>query len=115
MVDLKGQHEFIKEEIKLEIDQVLNNTSFINGPVVYEFQKDLERFNQNINKDHKKRKILFVGRNEDRKGIKILIEAFKIINKKYSTVELNLVGEGVSLLTNEYKNIPNCKFYDHME
>ena len=46
MVDLKGQHEFIKEEIKLEIDQVLNNTSFINGPVVYEFQKDLERFNQ---------------------------------------------------------------------
>ena len=45
-VDLKGQHEFIKEEIKLEIDQVLNNTSFINGPVVYEFQKDLERFNQ---------------------------------------------------------------------
>ena len=30
MVDLKGQHEFIKEEIKLEIDQVLNNTSFIN-------------------------------------------------------------------------------------
>jgi len=76
---------------------------------------DLERFNQNINKDHKKRKILFVGRNEDRKGIKILIEAFKIINKKYSTVELNLVGEGVSLLSNEYKNIPNCKFYDHME
>ena len=46
MVDLKGQHESIKEEIKLEIDQVLNNTSFINGPVVYEFQKDLERFNQ---------------------------------------------------------------------
>ena len=46
MVDLKGQHESIKEEIKLEIDQVLNNTSFINGPVVNEFQKDLEKFNQ---------------------------------------------------------------------
>ncbi|MBK78711.1 MAG: transcriptional regulator [Flavobacteriaceae bacterium] len=46
MVDLKGQHESIKEEIKLEIDQVLNNTSFINGPAVNEFQKDLEKFNQ---------------------------------------------------------------------
>ncbi len=46
MVDLKGQHESIKEEIKLEIDQVFNNTSFINGPVVNEFQKDLEKFNQ---------------------------------------------------------------------
>ena len=46
MVDLKGQQESIKEEIKLEIDQVLNNTSFINGPVVNEFQKDLEKFNQ---------------------------------------------------------------------
>jgi len=46
MVDLRGQHESIKEEIKLEIDRVLNNTSFINGPVVNEFQKDLEKFNQ---------------------------------------------------------------------
>jgi len=46
MVDLKGQHESIKEEIKLEIDQVLNNTSFINGPVVNEFQKHLEKFNK---------------------------------------------------------------------
>ena len=46
MVDLKGQHESIREEIKLEIDQVFNNTSFINGPVVKEFQKDLEKFNQ---------------------------------------------------------------------
>jgi len=46
MVDLKGQHESIKEEIKLEVDKVLNNTSFINGPVVNEFQKKLEEFNQ---------------------------------------------------------------------
>ena len=46
MVDLKGQHESIKEEIKLEIDQVFNNTSFINGPVVNEFQKDLKKFNE---------------------------------------------------------------------
>jgi len=46
MVDLKGQHELIKEEIKLEVDKVLNNTSFINGPVVNEFQKKLEEFNQ---------------------------------------------------------------------
>jgi len=46
MVDLKGQHESIKEEIKREIDQVLNNTSFINGPVVNEFQKHLEKFNK---------------------------------------------------------------------
>jgi len=46
MVDLKGQHESIKEEIKLEVDKVLNNTSFINGPVVNEFQKKLEEYNQ---------------------------------------------------------------------
>jgi dTDP-4-amino-4,6-dideoxygalactose transaminase len=46
MVDLKGQHESIKEEIKIEVDKVLNNTSFINGPAVNEFQKNLEEFNQ---------------------------------------------------------------------
>ena len=46
MVDLKGQYESIKEEIKIEVDKVLNNTSFINGPTVIEFQKKLEEFNQ---------------------------------------------------------------------
>jgi len=46
MVDLKGQHESIKEEIKLEVDKVLSNSSFINGPAVNEFQKRLEEFNQ---------------------------------------------------------------------
>jgi UDP-2-acetamido-2-deoxy-ribo-hexuluronate aminotransferase len=46
MVDLKGQYNYIKNEIDLEINQVLNTTAFINGPVVNEFQKDLEKYNQ---------------------------------------------------------------------
>ncbi len=46
MVDLKGQHESIKEEIDLEIYKVLKSTSFINGPVVNQFQQKLEEFNK---------------------------------------------------------------------
>ena len=76
---------------------------------------DLERFKVKKNQVSQKLKILFVGRNEDRKGIKILLEAFMIVSAKYSNVELNLVGEGVASLSTNYRNIPNCKFYDHME
>ncbi|NOX48433.1 MAG: DegT/DnrJ/EryC1/StrS family aminotransferase [Chlorobi bacterium] len=42
MVDLKGQYEKIKTEIDSGIQKVIENTAFINGPAVKEFQKDLE-------------------------------------------------------------------------
>jgi UDP-2-acetamido-2-deoxy-ribo-hexuluronate aminotransferase len=44
MVDLMGQYAKIKEEVKTEINKVLDNASFINGPAVSEFQLDLEKY-----------------------------------------------------------------------
>ena len=44
MVDLKGQYEFIKPEVDIALEKVLETTSFINGPVVGEFQADLEAY-----------------------------------------------------------------------
>lgn len=44
MVDLRGQYEHIKEEVNNGIQEVLENTSFINGPAVHQFQKDLENY-----------------------------------------------------------------------
>lgn len=44
MVDLKGQYIKIKEEIDKSIQEVIENTAFINGPAVKEFQADLEKY-----------------------------------------------------------------------
>ncbi len=44
MVDLKSQYEKIKPEVDAAIQNVLNNTAFINGPEVKEFQKELETY-----------------------------------------------------------------------
>jgi dTDP-4-amino-4,6-dideoxygalactose transaminase len=44
MVDLVGQYAKIKEEVKSEIDKVLESATFINGPVVHEFQAKLEGY-----------------------------------------------------------------------
>ncbi len=44
MVDLKSQYEKIKTEVDASIQNVLNNTAFINGPEVKEFQKELETY-----------------------------------------------------------------------
>jgi len=44
MVDLKGQYESIKETVNASIQEVLDNTAYINGPQVHKFQKDLEQY-----------------------------------------------------------------------
>jgi len=44
MVDLKGQYKRIKSEIDTAIQEVIESTAFINGPVVKEFQNDLENY-----------------------------------------------------------------------
>ncbi len=44
MVDLKGQYEDIKEQVNQSITEVLENTAFINGPEVQNFQKELEAY-----------------------------------------------------------------------
>lgn len=44
MVDLKGQYQKIKAEVDAGIQEVINNTAFINGPAVKEFQADLEKY-----------------------------------------------------------------------
>ena len=43
MVDLKGQYLKIKKEVDAAIAEVIDNTAFINGPAVKEFQADMER------------------------------------------------------------------------
>ena len=44
MVDLANQYKPIAEEIKNSINDVIENTSFINGPAVSSFQKNLEDY-----------------------------------------------------------------------
>lgn len=44
MVDLKGQYLKIKSEVDAEIQDVLDTTSFINGPKVQEFAKNLAKY-----------------------------------------------------------------------
>jgi dTDP-4-amino-4,6-dideoxygalactose transaminase len=44
MVDLKTQYELIKADVDQAISEVINNTAFINGPAVKEFQSDLEKY-----------------------------------------------------------------------
>ena len=44
MVDLQGQYQQIKETVNTSIEQVLNSSTYINGPLVHEFQSDLEKY-----------------------------------------------------------------------
>ena len=44
MVDLQSQYQHIKKAITTSIDQVLNSSAYINGPLVREFQVDLEKY-----------------------------------------------------------------------
>ena len=44
MVDLKGQYSGIKDEVNTSIQEVIDNASFINGPKVHQFQKNLENY-----------------------------------------------------------------------
>ncbi|HZW76957.1 MAG TPA: DegT/DnrJ/EryC1/StrS family aminotransferase [Flavobacteriaceae bacterium] len=44
MVDLKGQYDRIKDEVDRGIQEVIDTTTFINGPAVHNFQKNLEEY-----------------------------------------------------------------------
>ncbi|WP_432222334.1 DegT/DnrJ/EryC1/StrS family aminotransferase [Flavobacterium sp. TMP13] len=44
MVDLKGQYDKIKDTVNASIQDVLDTNTYINGPVVHEFQKNLEQY-----------------------------------------------------------------------
>ena len=44
MVDLKKQYKFIKDEVALAMQEVMDTSAFINGPMVQAFQKDLEHY-----------------------------------------------------------------------
>ena len=44
MVDLQGQYLQIKETVNGAIEEVLNSSAYINGPLVHEFQADLEKY-----------------------------------------------------------------------
>lgn len=44
MVDLQSQYQRLKPEIDAEIQKVLNTSSYINGPAVQEFSRDMEKY-----------------------------------------------------------------------
>ena len=44
MVDLKGQYEQIKDTVNASIQEVLDTNTYINGPQVHSFQKNLEDY-----------------------------------------------------------------------
>jgi dTDP-4-amino-4,6-dideoxygalactose transaminase len=44
MVDLKGQYSDIKDLVNASIQDVIETTTFINGPKVHDFQKNLEAY-----------------------------------------------------------------------
>ena len=44
MVDLKSQYSLISEEVQSAIAEVIEGTTFINGPAVREFQANLEQY-----------------------------------------------------------------------
>ena len=44
MVDLKGQYAPIKDQIQTSINEIMETSSFINGPEVQKFQKELEEY-----------------------------------------------------------------------
>ena len=44
MVDLQGQYQKIKKDVDISFENILNTSSFINGPKVKEFQKNLEDY-----------------------------------------------------------------------
>lgn len=44
MVDLKSQYAFIRNEVQASIEEVLDTTSYINGPAVKSFQEALQKY-----------------------------------------------------------------------
>jgi UDP-2-acetamido-2-deoxy-ribo-hexuluronate aminotransferase len=44
MVDLKSQYDKIKDEVNACIQEVLDTNTYINGPLVHQFQADLENY-----------------------------------------------------------------------
>lgn len=44
MVDLQGQYQRLKPEINAEIQKVLDTSSYINGPIVHDFARELEKY-----------------------------------------------------------------------
>ncbi|MEL1253252.1 DegT/DnrJ/EryC1/StrS family aminotransferase [Flavobacterium sp. DGU38] len=44
MVDLKSQYEKIKSTVDASIQEVLDTNTYINGPLVHQFQKNLEEY-----------------------------------------------------------------------
>ena len=62
-------------------------------------------------------KILFVGRNENRKGVNVLLKAFQKLKKNNlkKSFELILIGQDIDKLRSNYNSIENCKFIGHTE
>jgi len=103
---LKLGFEFLNPIIQQKIDGVIGVAPLIlkyfknfKGPkTVIPNGIDLEEFGLKVPKIKKfsddKINILFLGRIEERKGLIYLLEAFKILDKKFPNLRLIIVGEG---------------------
>ena len=92
----------------------IGNYGFRVQPKIIPNGTNISRFYNKTKNNSKNINILFVGRNEKRKGVNLLLKAFKLINKNHKGVTLTLVGEGIKKLERSY-NHDNSKFFDHME
>jgi phosphatidylinositol alpha-mannosyltransferase len=76
---------------------------------------DLKKFNFKENDQSSSlNKILYIGRLETRKGLKYLLQAFKLLNTQFDNLQLTIVGDGpirnkLEDLLNDF-NLDNVKF-----
>ena len=81
-----------KELFELTEKRNINN-KFL-SPNYVDLAKFKEQQSREIDKSNKKIKLLFVGRFEEEKGLRLLIKSFKILQEKYDNIELTMAGDG---------------------
>ena len=92
----------------------------------YNYNLDVEIYPNGVsniffkNKQSQKKeslKILFVGRNEERKGAELLINAFQKLKKRNmnKSFKLVLIGQNIDKLRTKYPLIEQCEFLGHTE
>lgn len=87
----------LTEDMKKEIEMICNKNVFVipNGIDIKRFKNlSKENIRKRLKITNDEKIIIFVGRLEDIKGVKYLIEAMKSIKQKDKNIKLMLVGDG---------------------
>ncbi len=86
---------FISKNLELETKKMVAPKKIANTTVIENGVKDL--FSKYEKTRKKKDSFVFIGRVVKDKGVEELIEAFNVVNEKYSDVELSIYGDGEDL------------------